>query len=126
MVIGLLVNRETQSLLIGESATAEVVGAIRDAIAGTNGVTEGGGRTIHVGPDGLLVGTARIVVDPTWMPPVSHSPSSRRRTGTGDTAPFRTEGLSPNRDHQQRKTKALADLTRRRSRHISRPVQPRF
>ena len=63
MSIGLIVNRETQSLLVGESATVEVVAAIRQAI----GVTEGieavvDLRTIHVGPDDLVV-AAGIVVD---------------------------------------------------------------
>jgi cation diffusion facilitator family transporter len=63
MSIGLIVNRETQSLLVGESATVEVVAAIREAIAGTEGI-EGvvDLRTIHVGPDDLVV-AAGIVVD---------------------------------------------------------------
>ena len=64
MAIGLLVNRETQSLLLGESATEEVVAAIHDAIANTDGI-EGvvDLRTIHLGPDDLVV-AAGIVVDP--------------------------------------------------------------
>jgi cation diffusion facilitator family transporter len=63
MTIGLLVNRETQSLLIGESAAVEVVAAIRLAIATTDGV-EGvvDLRTIHVGPDDLVI-AAGILVD---------------------------------------------------------------
>jgi cation diffusion facilitator family transporter len=63
MTIGLLVNRETQSLLIGESAAVEVVAAIRLAIASTDGV-EGvvDLRTIHVGPDDLVI-AAGILVD---------------------------------------------------------------
>jgi divalent metal cation (Fe/Co/Zn/Cd) transporter len=63
MSIGLIVNRETQSLLVGESATVEVVAAIRQAIAGTDGI-EGvvDLRTIHVGPDDLVV-AAGITVD---------------------------------------------------------------
>ena len=65
MSIGLLVNRETQSLLIGESATVEVVEAIRQAIASTEGVKAVVDlRTIHVGPDDLVI-AAGIVVDPS-------------------------------------------------------------
>jgi cation diffusion facilitator family transporter len=64
MAIGLVVNRETQSLLLGEAATAGVVTAIRDAIAttpGIDGVREL--RTIHLGPDDLVV-AAGVWVDP--------------------------------------------------------------
>ena len=65
MSIGYVVNRETQSLLIGESATAEVVAAIREAIASTDGVDAVVDlRTIHVGPDDLVI-AAGIVVDPS-------------------------------------------------------------
>ena len=65
MAIGLLVNRETQSLLIGESAAVEVVAAIRQAIASTDGVEAVVDlRTIHVGPDDLVV-AAGIAVDPS-------------------------------------------------------------
>ena len=65
MAIGLLVNRETQSLLIGESAAVEVVAAIRQAIASTDGVEAVIDlRTIHVGPDDLVV-AAGIAVDPS-------------------------------------------------------------
>jgi cation diffusion facilitator family transporter len=65
MSIGLVVNRETQSLLVGESATDEVVAAIREALAGTDGVEAVLDlRTIHVGPDDLVV-AAGIAVDPT-------------------------------------------------------------
>jgi cation diffusion facilitator family transporter len=63
MAIGLVVNRETQSLLLGESAAADVEAAIRTAIEATDGIT---GltqlRTIHLGPDDLVV-AGRIVVD---------------------------------------------------------------
>ena len=65
MAIGLIVNRETQSLLIGESAAVEVVAAIRQAIAsseGIRGVVDL--RTIHVGPDDLVI-AAGIEVDPS-------------------------------------------------------------
>jgi cation diffusion facilitator family transporter len=64
MAIGLVVNRETQSLLLGESATQEMVGAIRQAIASTPGIEDVVDlRTIHLGPDDLVV-AAGIVVDP--------------------------------------------------------------
>jgi cation diffusion facilitator family transporter len=64
MTIGLLVNRETQSLLLGESASDEMVAAVRQAIASTAGITGVTDlRTIHVGPDDLVV-AAGIVVDP--------------------------------------------------------------
>jgi cation diffusion facilitator family transporter len=63
MAIGLVVNRETQSLLLGESATTEVEATIRAAIEATGGIT---GltqlRTIHLGPDDLVV-AGRIAVD---------------------------------------------------------------
>ena len=65
MSIGLLVNRETQSLLIGESAAVEVVEAIRQAIASTEGVEAVVDlRTIHVGPDDLVI-AGGIVVSPS-------------------------------------------------------------
>jgi cation diffusion facilitator family transporter len=65
MTIGLLVNRETQSLLIGESAAVEVVEAIRQAIASTDGIEAVVDlRTIHVGPDDLVIAAA-IVVEPS-------------------------------------------------------------
>jgi cation diffusion facilitator family transporter len=64
MAIGLVVNRETQSLLLGESATDEVVAAIGAAIASTPGI---GGvvdlRTIHIGPDDLVIAVG-VIVDP--------------------------------------------------------------
>jgi cation diffusion facilitator family transporter len=65
MAIGTVVNRETESLLVGEAATTEVVGAIREAIANTAGIERVVElRTIHVGPDNLVV-AAGIVVDAT-------------------------------------------------------------
>jgi cation diffusion facilitator family transporter len=65
MSIGLVVNRETQSLLVGESASIDVVAAIRRAIASTDGVHAVVDlRTIHVGPDDLVI-AARVVVDPS-------------------------------------------------------------
>ncbi len=56
MAIGLLVNRETQSLLLGESATVEDETRIHDAIASTPGIDGVVNlRTIHLGPDDLVV-----------------------------------------------------------------------
>jgi cation diffusion facilitator family transporter len=63
MAIGLVVNRETQSLLIGESAADDLVSSIREAIAttdGIDGVREL--RTIHIGPEDLVV-AAGVWVD---------------------------------------------------------------
>lgn len=63
MAIGLVVNRETQSLLLGESASKEVEATIRAAIAATPGIEAVVNlRTIHVGPDDLVVASG-IVVD---------------------------------------------------------------
>ncbi|MEA2549659.1 MAG: hypothetical protein QOE42_2257 [Chloroflexota bacterium] len=63
MVIGLAVNRETRSLLLGESATPVMEAQIREAIEATDGIA---GlvdlRTIHLGPDDLVI-AGRIVVD---------------------------------------------------------------
>ena len=65
MSIGVIVNRETQSLLVGESAAPEVVAAVREAIASTTGIDAVLDlRTIHVGPDDLVV-AAGIAVDPS-------------------------------------------------------------
>jgi cation diffusion facilitator family transporter len=62
--IGLVVNRETQSLLVGESARDEVVAAIRTAIASTDGIDGVAElRTIHVGPEDLVIAAA-VWVDP--------------------------------------------------------------
>lgn len=90
MAIGLLVNRETQSLLIGESAAVEVVAAISQAIATTDGVEAVVDlRTIHVGPDDLVI-AAGILVDP------SHSAAGVARmiveaeARVRRVAPFRT------------------------------------
>ena len=64
MAIGLVVNRETQSLLLGESATSEVEATIRASIMATPGIDVVVDlRTIHLGPDDLVV-AAGIVVDP--------------------------------------------------------------
>src|SRR2546426_4448919 len=63
MTIGLVVNRETQSLLVGESAAVEVVTAIRRAIASTDGVeADVDLRALHRGAHDP-VGAAGIPVD---------------------------------------------------------------
>ena len=63
MGVGLVINRETTSLLVGESATDETVTAITEAIEGTEGIVGLAGlRTIHVGPDDLVV-AARVLVE---------------------------------------------------------------
>lgn len=63
MAIGLVVNRETQSLLLGESASKQVEATIRAAIAATSGIEAVVNlRTIHIGPDDLVVASG-IVVD---------------------------------------------------------------
>jgi divalent metal cation (Fe/Co/Zn/Cd) transporter len=63
MAIGHVVNRETQSLLLGESATPDMETAIRGAIEATDGIAALSElRTIHLGPDDLVV-AARILVD---------------------------------------------------------------
>jgi cation diffusion facilitator family transporter len=64
MAIGLIVNRETQSLLIGESAAVEVVAAIRHAASTDRVKAVVDLRTIHVGPDDLVI-AAGIEVDPS-------------------------------------------------------------
>ena len=90
MAIGLVVNRETQSLLVGESAAADVVAAIREAIAttdGIDGVREL--RTIHIGPDDLVV-AAGVWVDATRSATaISRSIEDAERR-VRDITPFRT------------------------------------
>jgi cation diffusion facilitator family transporter len=90
MAIGLIVNRETQSLLLGESATEEVVATIRDTIAKTAGIAAVIElRTIHLGPDDLVV-AAGIVVDPrTGATDVTRSIIEAERR-VRDAVPFRT------------------------------------
>jgi divalent metal cation (Fe/Co/Zn/Cd) transporter len=90
MAIGLIVNRETQSLLIGESATPEVVTAIHDAIAGTVGIERVVElRTIHVGPDDLVI-AAGIVVDATLDAKDITQSIVAAEARVRDVAPFRT------------------------------------
>jgi cation diffusion facilitator family transporter len=62
MAIGLVVNRETQSLLLGESATKEVEDTIRAAITAIDGIDGVVNlRTIHLGPDDLVVASGILV-----------------------------------------------------------------
>jgi cation diffusion facilitator family transporter len=90
MAIGVRVNRETQSLLVGEAATAEVEAAIREAIAGTPGIA---GvmelRTIHVGPDDLVV-AAGISVDASQDATDITASIARAEERVRRIAPFRT------------------------------------
>jgi cation diffusion facilitator family transporter len=90
MAIGLVVNRETQSLLLGEAATQDVVARIREAIATTPGV-EGvvDLRTIHLGPDDLVV-AAGIIVDPAADAIAIARSIVEAKERTRATVPFRT------------------------------------
>jgi cation diffusion facilitator family transporter len=90
MTIGLLVNRETQSLLIGESAAPEVVDAIRQAIASTDGVKAVVDlRTIHVGPDDLVIAAA-IMVEPSLRAIEITRAIVEAKARVRSVAPFRT------------------------------------
>jgi cation diffusion facilitator family transporter len=113
MAVGLIVNRETQSLLVGESATTEVVDAIREAIAGTSGIEAVLDlRTVHVGPDDLAV-AADIVVDPTQDAGAITLAIAEAEARVREVAPFRTviyleprlgdPVLEPNSDESVRK-----------------------
>ncbi len=56
---------ETKSLLLGESASPEAVGRIREALAATEGVNRVIHlKTLHLGPEEVLV-AAKIAVEPT-------------------------------------------------------------
>ena len=90
MAIGLVVNRETQSLLVGEAAAVDVVAAIRDAIASTagiDGVREL--RTIHIGPDDLVVAAGVWVDASSSATAISRSLDNAERR-VREVAPFRT------------------------------------
>ena len=90
MGIGLVVNRETQSLLVGESAAVEVVRAIRDAIAGTDGIDGVRElRTIHIGPDDLVVAAGIWVKPDRGAQAITESIDSAERR-VRDVVPFRT------------------------------------
>ncbi|GLU47973.1 cation diffusion facilitator family transporter [Nocardiopsis ansamitocini] len=65
VTIAVVLAMEMKSLLIGESATAEHVRLIRAAIeAGDDGETVIHMRTLHLGPEEILV-AAKIAIDPT-------------------------------------------------------------
>jgi cation diffusion facilitator family transporter len=90
MAIGLLVNRETQSLLVGESAAVEIVAAIRDAIASTDGVDGVRElRTIHIGPDDLVV-AAGVWVDAGRSATAITRSIAQAERRVRAVAPFRT------------------------------------
>ena len=90
MAIGLVVNRETQSLLVGESATADVVKSIRDAIEATDGIAGVRElRTIHIGPDDLVVAAGVWVDRSRTATAISHSIDAAERR-VREIAPFRT------------------------------------
>lgn len=56
---------ETKSLLLGEAASPEAVGRIREALASTDGVNRVIHlKTLHLGPEEVLV-AAKIAVEPT-------------------------------------------------------------
>jgi cation diffusion facilitator family transporter len=90
MAIGLVVNRETQSLLLGESAADDVVATIRNAIErtdGIDGVREL--RTIHIGPDDLVV-VAGVWVDPASSATIVTRSIDAAEQRVREVAPFRT------------------------------------
>lgn len=88
--IGLVVNRETQSLLVGESARDEVVAAIREAIAKTEGVDGVADlRTIHVGPEDLVVAAA-VWVDPDRTATAIARSLGEAKERVRDATPLRT------------------------------------
>jgi cation diffusion facilitator family transporter len=90
MAIGLSVNRETQSLLVGEAAADEIVTAIRAAIAGTEGIKGVRAlRTIHVGPDDLVI-AAGVWVDPDWNAREISRAIDEAERRVREVAPFRT------------------------------------
>jgi divalent metal cation (Fe/Co/Zn/Cd) transporter len=88
--IGLVVNRETQSLLVGESARDEVVATIRKAIASTDGIDGVAElRTIHVGPEDLVVAAA-VWVDPDRTATAITRSLSDAKDRVRDATPLRT------------------------------------
>ena len=90
MAIGLVVNRETQSLLLGESATQDVEARIRDAIASTAGISGVVNlRTIHLGPDDLVVAAGILVEAATDAGSIAGAIVEAERR-VRDAVPFRT------------------------------------
>jgi cation diffusion facilitator family transporter len=101
MGVGLGVNRETQSLLLGEAAAVEVVAAIRDAIANTEGIDGVRElRTIHIGPDDLVVAAGIWVKATQSATAISRSIEEAERR-VQDVVPFRTVvSLEPRVRHE--------------------------
>ena len=64
VVIAFILAIETRSLLLGESASPEHVAAIRESLLGSGVISVIHLRTLHVGPEELLV-AAKIEVPPT-------------------------------------------------------------
>jgi cation diffusion facilitator family transporter len=90
MAVGLVVNRETQSLLVGEAAAVEVVSGIRDAVASTEGIDGVRElRTIHVGPDDLVVAAGVWVDARRSATAISRSIDEAERR-VREVSPFRT------------------------------------
>jgi cation diffusion facilitator family transporter len=90
MAVGLVVNRETQSLLVGEAAAVEVVATIKDAIAGTEGIDGVRElRTIHIGPDDLVV-AAGIWVSPRQSATAISRSIDAAEARVREVTPFRT------------------------------------
>jgi cation diffusion facilitator family transporter len=90
MAIGLVVNRETQSLLVGESAADDVLEAIRQAIAGTEGINAVVDlRTVHVGPDDLAV-AAGVAVDASLSASAIATAIVQAEARVHAVSPFRT------------------------------------
>jgi divalent metal cation (Fe/Co/Zn/Cd) transporter len=89
MGIGLVVNRETQSLLLGESASPEVQAAIRDALLSTPGIAGVVDlRTIHLSPDDLVV-AAGVTVDAAHVSGITQA-ILEAKVRAGAAVPFRT------------------------------------
>lgn len=65
VVVAVILGREMQSLLEGESASPESRRAIEEALRGTEGVDDIiHSKTLHLGPETVMV-AAKIAVDPT-------------------------------------------------------------
>jgi cation diffusion facilitator family transporter len=72
LVVAVIVAVETYAMLVGEAATPQVVAAIRAALQGApkiNSVIHL--RTLHVGPDELLVAAKVALVDDLTVPEVA-------------------------------------------------------
>ncbi len=90
MAVGLVVNRETQSLLVGEAAAVEVVAKIKDAIASTEGIDGVRElRTIHVRPDDLVVVAGVWIDKGRSATAITHSIDAAERR-VREVTPFRT------------------------------------